>query len=589
VTITFNLPDDDDGEGFDVTYSIGGNTFNLLAIINGHSENHIVTVSTIATLLLVENNDDDDDDCFTVFSQSVSITVSNPVLTITNQTDPSCGQNDGSITASTSNGIAPYEYSLNGGPFQFNGAFTNLGAGAYNVVAQDAIGCTDQQTVVLTSSDEPTVSITNQANPACGQSNGSLTATAAGGTSPYQYSLNGGNFQNSGAFTGLGAGSYTIVAQDAAGCTASVSTTLTSSGGPTLTIANQTNPACGQSNGSITAVASGGISPYQFSLGGTIYQASPTFSGLAAGTYQVFVKDASNCIDIETATLTDPGTNLPQANISANATSGCATTIFILTGNLPAGTTGLWTSDEVQPPAPSNPVWELSDLPPGSATVTWTLSAPGCPNYNTAALTVNVLPPPVANTDGIFNVEQGEFAEADVLLNDLLPAPVEARILKNPAQGTAFLNTQNILEYQPNATADGMDTAVYEICYFECPDACDTALVLFRNLRNDDPCVITGDTSYVFTNGLTPNDDGRNDYLVFRAVSVEDCEINYAKSEIIIYNRWGDIVFEASPYNNKWGGKNRNDQDLPPGVYYFVLRITLDKVYSQFGSVILIR
>jgi gliding motility-associated-like protein len=101
--------------------------------------------------------------------------------------------------------------------------------------------------------------------------------------------------------------------------------------------------------------------------------------------------------------------------------------------------------------------------------------------------------------------------------------------------------------------------------------------------------VIAGDTSNVFTNGLTPNDDGLNDVLVFQIVSVEDCEINYAKSEIIIYNRWGDIVFDASPYNNDWDGTNRDKQDLPPGVYYFVLRVTLEEQYTQFGSVILVR
>jgi gliding motility-associated-like protein len=93
----------------------------------------------------------------------------------------------------------------------------------------------------------------------------------------------------------------------------------------------------------------------------------------------------------------------------------------------------------------------------------------------------------------------------------------------------------------------------------------------------------------VFTNGLTPNGDGRNDVLVFRVVSVEECELNYAESEIIIYNRWGDVVFSASPYGNNWGGTGRNGQDLPPGVYYFVLRVTLEQQYTQFGSVILLR
>ncbi len=459
-------------------------------------------------------------------------------------------------------------------------------------MARDAAGCTSSvATTSLTSSGAPNVSITSQSNPGCGQNNGSITASASGGTSPYQYSLNGGAFQNSATFGGLGAGNYTLVARDAAGCTSSVATTsLTSPGAPNVSITSQSNPGCGQNNGSITASASGGTSPYQYSLNGGAFQNNATFGGLGAGNYTLVARDAAGCTSLAAAaTLVDPGANLPAANLNANTTQGCSNTIFTLTGNLPPGTTGLWSSAEIQPPAPANPVWTPGNIPPGSVTVTWTLSAPGCPNYDAASLTLDVLAPPQANPDGAFTVEQGGDVTVEVLLNDVISAPVGLRILKNPVQGTAFVTSQNTLEYQPNATANGVDTVIYEICYLECPDACDTALVLFRNVRNDDPCVITGDTSNVFTNGLTPNGDGRNDHLFFRAVSVEDCAINYAKSDIIIYNRWGDVVYEASPYNNDWGGTNRNGNDLPPGVYYFVLRITLDEVYSQFGSVILIR
>jgi large repetitive protein len=221
--------------------------------------------------------------------------------------------------------------------------------------------------------------------------------------------------------------------------------------------------------------------------------------------------------------------------------------------------------------------------------VTWTLSAPGCPEYDMASLSITILAPLQANLDGVVSVSQNEQVSVAVLQNDLFDAPLDIRILQNPSQGTATFDSQNWLDYQANENAQGPDTLMYEICYTDCDASCDTALVLFMNLRNEDPCVITGDTSNVFTNGLTPNGDGENDKLIFKIVSIEDCAVNYAKSEIIIYNRWGDIVFEASPYKNDWDGSNKDGKELPPGVYYFVLRITLNKVYTQFGSVILIR
>lgn len=511
VIVTFNLPDDDD-EGFDVTYSVGGNTFNLLNVINGHTESHVVNAPLSISLLLVENNDDDDDECFTTFSQTIPVAVSNPVLNVAGQNEPTCGQSNGNISLSASGGVGPYFYSLNGGPFQQGGLFSGLGPGDYVLVVRDAIGCTAQTSVSLSAED-----------------------------------------------------------------------------GPVLTVAAEMNPACGQTDGSITVAASGGAPPYQYSLNSGPFQGAPVFSNLPAGNYQVSVRDAANCTDAVTVTLNDPGAGLPDAGISASSLSGCPNTVFTLSGNLPAGTNGRWEADQVQPATPTNPTWAIGSLPPGTTRFTWTLSAPGCPDYDTDSLIITVLPPPEATDDGVYTVQQGASAEPEVLSNDLIPAAASVRILRNAGQGNAFFDNQNVLTYQPGLDASGADTVVYEVCLSDCPLACDTASVFFLNVRNDDPCVITGDTSNVFTNGLTPNGDGNNDRLIFRVVSVEDCEINYARSEIIIYNRWGDIVFQASPYNNDWEGKNGDDRDLPPGVYYFVLRVTLDKVYTQFGSVILIR
>lgn len=60
-----------------------------------------------------------------------------------------------------------------------------------------------------------------------GQSNGTLTITATGGASPYQYKNGAGSFQSSNVFTGLAAGSYTITIQDANGCTTTITASVT--------------------------------------------------------------------------------------------------------------------------------------------------------------------------------------------------------------------------------------------------------------------------------------------------------------------------------------------------------------------------
>jgi hypothetical protein len=60
----------------------------------------------------------------------------------------------------------------------------------------------------------------------CGESNGSITATASGGTEPYEYNLNGGEWQTSNLFTDLAPVDYTVNVKDDNGCTAATSITV---------------------------------------------------------------------------------------------------------------------------------------------------------------------------------------------------------------------------------------------------------------------------------------------------------------------------------------------------------------------------
>jgi large repetitive protein len=442
------------------------------------------------------------------------------------------------------------------------------------------------QTINITISN-PNLTLT-PADPSCGLSNGSLTANASNGTSPYQFSIDGVNFQNSNVFTNLSAGTYTVTVSDFNNCTDTQTATLTNPDAPTLTVTTM-NPTCGNTDGSITINATGGVTPYQYSLDGLNFQAGNTFTNLAANEYTVVVKGSNSCSATQATTLFDPGNNLPQANIQSNLTEGCTNSSFELIGNLPNGTTGIWTCDEYNPITPTNPNWNFNNVPAGNLEISWTLSAPGCPNYDVASISVEVLPPPVAVTD---QFEAGQsMVEAPVLMNDAFATEISVAIVKGPKAGTAQIDGQNNINYTPLPDAAGLDTVEYQICYSICDNICDTAIVVFRNRNsNDNPCLVDGDTSSIFTNGITPNGDDINDVLFFEIVSIENCQVNYTNNDIIIYNRWGDVVFEQMPYLNKWSGKHRNGEDLPPGVYYFVLRITTEaRRYTQFGSVIIIR
>lgn len=63
----------------------------------------------------------------------------------------------------------------------------------------------------------------------------------------------------------------------------------------------------------------------------------------------------------------------------------------------------------------------------------------------------------------------------------------------------------------------------------------------------------------------TPNGDNAND-----AFTITDVDY-FTKSNLVVFNRWGNIVFQAAPYLNTWEGKNENGDELPDGTYYYSL------------------
>jgi hypothetical protein len=115
---------------------------------------------------------------------------------------------------------------------------TGLVPGVYTVTAS-AVGdaplsnaCSNSTTVTIVQPVVLSASASTTANNICNAgTNGSITASSAGGTAPYSYVIAGPTVNTSGAtsgiFTGLAAGSYTITSTDANGCTATSTATVT--------------------------------------------------------------------------------------------------------------------------------------------------------------------------------------------------------------------------------------------------------------------------------------------------------------------------------------------------------------------------
>ena len=87
-------------------------------------------------------------------------------------------------------------------------------------------------------------------------------------------------------------------------------------------------------------------------------------------------------------------------------------------------------------------------------------------------------------------------------------------------------------------------------------------------------------------NAITLNGDGFNDTFIVPILEAEPDE--HPDNEIVIFNRWGDVVHRASPYRNDWDGTS-NGQRLPEGTYYYVLRLDVSEGSGIKGKITILR
>lgn len=232
------------------------------------------------------------------------------------------GFNDGRIwvdvTGGTPNGSAPaYNVSWTGpagNPSPTTGVtndtIIDLIAGTYIVTVTDANGCTIVDSASISQPDTLALTL-DSTNVLCfGDTNGTITVTATGGTPPYTYTWPAGVTTAGVGDTAINlpAGCYTVTVSDFNGCVTIDSTCVIE---PALltTAMDSIEVSCfGGADGKIWVTPGGGTSPYTITWsGGTPAGAiNDTITGLTAGCYFVTVEDANGCIALDTACISEP-------------------------------------------------------------------------------------------------------------------------------------------------------------------------------------------------------------------------------------------------------------------------------------------
>ncbi len=294
-SIVFNFTDVPDGN-YTINYQTG--SFPNVNVV-GNGATVAVAPGPYDNLSITVNGCTSTDDMDILIVSPTGSVINNVV-----PTGATCGISNGSIIVTASGGTAPLEFSIdNGGSWQSSSVFSNLTTGSYTVVVRDAALCETSwvnNPVVIGNTGGSAITQVVPANATCGNSNGSISITASGGTAPLEYSIdNGTNWQSSATFNGLPAGSYNIIVRDGTLCETSWinnPVVLVSTGGAAITQVVPADASCGSNNGSINITASGGTAPLEYSIdNGTTWQSSASFPGLAAGNYNVIVRDGTLC------------------------------------------------------------------------------------------------------------------------------------------------------------------------------------------------------------------------------------------------------------------------------------------------------
>jgi hypothetical protein len=254
-------------------------------------------------------------------TRAATLPASVPVLIRSVYTTSARCNQPGSLSLTTTGGIAPLELSVDGKTFVPSTAPMSLRGGSYTILVRDGAGCTASQAINISGNSGPLIDSLLITAPKCLTANGVLTVLASGGQGALAYSLDESAYQANPQFGNLSGGRYTIRVRDATGCQVSKIGSLPLSN-PLLIVGIAVKATtCGLANGQASLTVKGGDGPIRFSTDGRRAQAGSRFDSLQAGTYRLFAQDSSGCTAGQSVTVA--ASSLPTLAQVATTPEAC--------------------------------------------------------------------------------------------------------------------------------------------------------------------------------------------------------------------------------------------------------------------------
>ncbi len=538
-----------------------------------------------------------------------------PDLALDNMVPASCGNANGELQVSASGGNPGYQYSIDGGTtFQGTGTFSGLALGSYTITVEDATGCLGSQTFEVTENSTLDIDFTFNFISCFGANDGSITVSGVAGAGGYTYTLNGGAPQASGSFTGLSGGVYDIEVIDQDGCIIPDQVTIAEPTELVLNLDNTQDISCfGETDGLITVTGSGGTGVLTFDLNGGTGQGTGDFTALGAGSYDVTVTDDNGCFVTINVVLTEP-TPVPTSIEYANSPF-CALGTGTVTETGVAG--GSYTSTAGLSIDATTGDIDLVASTPGVYTVTYSYNDGGCPYTASTSVEIFALPSIDAGIDtvlceGTDYVLAGQGGVSYLWDNGItngvsfIPSAgtvnytvigTDANGCQNSASVTITVNPTPNVEF--TATPGG-GIAPLEVDFENISTGATNYSWNFGNGSSSNSsnqfvnAIYTDAGSYTVTltgeeNGCTdlhlivivvdfdppvfdipnvfsPNNDGSNDY--FLLINTSGLE-NLIEFEIVILNRWGNVVNTFNEPFFKWDGTTEGGKNVSEGTYFY--------------------
>lgn len=321
-------------------------------------------------------------------------------------------------------------------------------------------------------------------------------------------------------------GQYVVSAIDGVGCVSTDTIDVTINPNPTPTIvSSEGNPICPSAPGTTLSTT---ISYATYDWGGG--NTGPTFFAPGVGAYALTVTDNNGCTGHEVISITEY-----NFNVTSQAVEGCfgQTMALIATGG--PGASYLWSTAETGNTIVVAPV----------ATTTYTVTITSGTCTETLPITVDPI-----------------VYEPFELPDTIYSAAGAVHPLAGPAGNFTY-------DWSPTGQIDFSNTQFINVT----PNFSQT---IYLAATHSSGCVIEDSVVFIVVDltipdGISPNGDGINEIFFIP-------DLNGLDVSLLIWNRWGDIVFKSDHYENNWDGTCKTslcmgNGTLPEGTYFYKLEV----------------